>query len=127
MTEIEQKIKRFHGYRRMFLLNPNGFIYTIRHVANSHQEWAEHLKLPENALDTWGRGYFWDATNHLYFYVGSDTTVYEPVIPTIKRVLPELLVKVGGNHWTTICGGMIPGEPGTVWKPVRVFTNQDLI
>lgn len=114
-------IKRFHRQRHPFFLKPDGFIYVTSSYSGSHEMWAKQLDLPTEAMQVWPRGYYWPPTNELYFYYGADTRDYLAVVDSIRKAIKEIIIKVGGNNFTIINGGMIPAEPGTVWEPVFIF------
>ena len=113
--------KAYHKARIPFFLNPNGFIYVTQKYSGTHEMWAGQLDLPAEAMENWARGFYWPLTNQLFFYVGMYTTDYERVTDQMKKAIEVIYYKVGANKETLIHGGMIPGEPGTVWTPVKEF------
>lgn len=123
MTEEQFAVKRFHRLRVPFFIRSDGFIYVTRNYHGSHEEWARQLGLPEEAMESWARGYYWPPSNDLFFYVGMYTTDYEWVENQVRNNILELIAKVAGNEHTIIHGGMKPGEYGTVWPSVRNFGN----
>lgn len=126
ISDIVRNAKMFHRRRKAFFIRPDGFIYLIENYPGTHEMYAKQNGLPlPVCMRDWARGFFWRDTNSLYFYVGHDTKDYRQVVDDVRRSIRQLLIKVGGNVLTQIHGGMIQGEPGTVWMPCTNFGNVD--
>lgn len=123
---MDTKVYTYHKKRRPFFLRPDGFIYVTQGYPGTHEQWAKQLGLPAKAMEDWPRGFYWPATDSLYFYVGMYTTDYERVVDAVKKSLKMLLFKLNASEdFTIIYGGMKPGEPGTVWEPVHKFGTSE--
>lgn len=114
-------VRSYHRMRRIFFVNPNGFVYSTTKYSGTHEDWANQLGLPKKAMDSWARGYYWQPSNQLFFYVGQYVSDYERATESVRKAIRSIFDKVGANADTIICGGVIVGEPGTVWQPIMTF------
>lgn len=112
----------FHRRRMAFFVKPNDEIISFRGYPSTHEQYArDRLDVKWSVAQHWLRGFFWQPRNALYFYVGNDTRDHEIVAPQLIVNVKRLLIAVGGNCHTRINGGAVPGEPGTVWEPVKFY------
>lgn len=122
---VREAMEAFHRQRIGFFVIGGLDIRLMIDYPGTHEEFAR-----EKGIIFWkslARGFYWPKTNELFFYTGDHTFLYESVTLTVFNYSRNLISKVGGNEDTKIYGGMIPGEPGTVWAPIHYFgTRQEL-
>lgn len=116
-------VQTFHRRRIGFFIQPHtNEIFRFRGYPSTHEQYArDRLGIKWSEAQHWLRGFFWQPKNALFFYVGNDTREHDRVANQLIGNIRQLLQAVGGNCQTAINGGMNPGEPGTIWEPVKYY------
>ena len=111
----------FHRKRIPFIVKPNNIVL-CRHDKTplSHAEWAEEIRLPSHWI-TWLRGFYWPETNAIFFYTSANQRNYVGVALQFYTNINRIFNFVGADNETLIHGGMMPDEPGKLWKPIKTF------